>query len=365
MRTILLFTLLLQGFCAWGQDFDKKENQFLGYIYQQPGYLLNDPKGDILLLWTARNLTESITAYFKGNVEEVFNKRAEKVEELLKIYPEYRPREEFLNIVVNDYQTIRIEDDAIRLEGHQAPFKVKNLSLMLKQVISEEFRNGLVPSLGEIHEWSPEIKSKLKRKFIVFSRFSKLLIALSRGVTSNFLVTGREEELAKYILSRDINSIGLEEMFRLSYRINKGDVYLSLLTIENVLSKYWLDKNRSKRAITTRLKDITNYNYSTDKFGSWYHLFGIMLYGYAHGALASTAVGNIETMGSQIMTGFDDERQESFINSRGGRVGARINKFVKKKAYENFELNDKYKEEEFYLNLNEDFTKRLKKKNPA
>jgi len=62
---------------------------------------------------------------------------------------------------------------------------------------------------------------------------------------------------------------------------------------------------------------------------------------------------------------FEDERQETYINSRGGRVGARIHRFIEKKAYEKFDLNEEYIKEEFYLNLNEDFSKRLKKKNPA
>ena len=158
----------------------------------------------------------------------------------------------------------------------------------------------------------------------MFSRMSKLLIALSRGATSSYLMTGTEEQLKDYLLSRPQNSVTLEEMFRASYRIVQGDVYLALLAVENILSREWLRPGRSKRALTTKLKDIINFNYRTDKFGSWHHLFGIMLYGYAEGGLKAVAVGKIETLGSQIMGRFADEKQESFINSRGDRIGANV-----------------------------------------
>jgi hypothetical protein len=364
MRFLLLLSILLSQ-VAWSQDLEKAENQYLGYIYQQSQYELNDPKGDILLLWTARNIIKKVMSNLNNTEQKLNEFRDAKIAELVILYPQYAPKEEDKNLVVEDYITFNPNQEPIPLEGHKAPFTVRNLSLMMKQVITEEYQNGLIPKVGEIHDWSPEIKRKLRSKFPFFSRLSKLLIALARGVTSYYMVSGQEEELKNFILSRPENSISLEEMFRASYRINQGDVYLTILTIENVLSRFWTDKDREKRAITTRLKDITNYYYKTDKFGSWYHLFGIMLYGYAKGSLAAVTVGNIETMGSRIMSRFEDERQETYINSRGGRVGARIHRFIEKKAYEKFDLNEEYIKEEFYLNLNEDFSKRLKKKNPA
>lgn len=122
-----------------------------------------------------------------------------------------------------------------------------------------------------------------------------------------------------------------------------------------------LTPQRRKRALTTKLKDITNYNYRTDKFGSWYHLFGIMLYGYAEGGFKATVIGTVETWGSHIMGGFQDEKQENYINSRGGRVGNRLKKFVENEEYKKFEMNSKYLEESFYLELDEDFSKRIEK----
>lgn len=367
MKNLIVLTSFLFTFVSHGQDLHLEENKFLGYIYQQDGYLLMDPKGDVLLLWTAHQIPQFILANLKGKQSEILAKRSKRIEELLIKYPEYRPVEESKNTIANDYITFNPEHEAIELEGHEAPFKARNIALMMKQVIIEEYQlNGIVPKRGDTHKWSPEIKKELHKNFTIFSRMSKLLVALSRGGTSHYMVTGTEENLKDYIISRPENSINLEEMFRASYRINQGDAYLTLLTIENVLSRFWLTPQRSKRLILTKLKDITNFNYKTDKFGSWYHLFGIMLFGYAEGGLKAKLVGNIETMGSQLMGRFQDEKQETYINNRGGSIGSKIRRFIKRNEFEDFKQNKRYTEEEFYMDLEEDFSKRIEKnKNKA
>lgn len=360
-----LFTLSLIwcfSISALAQEMTTDHLRYLGYIYQQEKHQLDDPKGDLLLLHSVREVQRTIKANLLGKEEEVVRERNRVKQELLQIYPQYEELEETKNVVVHDYNECDLSDVPIVLEGHQAPFKIKNLTLMMKQVISEENQRGLPPKRGEIHEWSKETHKNLKNQFPIFARMSKLLVALSRGVTSRYMISGTEEELKDYILSQPENSISLEQMFRASYRINKGDVYLTLLTIENVLSRFWIHKDRSRLAITTRLKDITNYNYKTDKFGSWYHLFGMLLYGYAEGGLKARFVGNIETVGSQILGRFKDERQETYINDRGGPVGARLRRFIEKDQYQNFEQDPRYLEEDFYMNLDEDFSQRVKRK---
>lgn len=362
VNTIILIISILFNVSLWAQDIHHDENKYLGYIYQQDSYNLNDPKGDILLLWTARQIHEYVGGNLKGNQKEILEKRQSKISELLAKYPQYSPKEETVNIVIKDHETVNKEHEPIVLEGHKAPFKIKNVSLMLQQVIIEEIERGIIPKTGDIHEWSPEIRKELKKEFFLFGRMSKLLLALSRGVTSFYMVSGTEEELKSYIISRPDNSINLEEMFRASYRINKGDVYLSLLTIENVLSRFWSSPQRSKRLISTKLKHIINFNYSADKFGAWYHLFGMMLYGYASGGPKASIVGNLETLGSQIMSRFQDERQENYINAKGGPIGGRLKRFIKKQKYKEFKANPDYVAEDFYMDLDEDFTKRLSKK---
>lgn len=359
MKTFLALVVLIASF----QVFAQEDEKFLGFIYQQQTPQVDDPKGDLLLLETANQIPKFVKASLKGKTDELLKDRSERLKRLTEKYPEYKPSEEKTNTIVADYVTHNPEHIAIELEGHKAPFKVKNMANMMKQVIVEEYQQkGTVPQEGKIHKWSESTHKEMKKKFPVFARMPKLLVALSRGSTSSYMVTGTEENLSEYILSRPVNSINLEEMFRASYRINNGDVYQSILTIENVLSRYWLTPDREKRAITTRLKDITNFNYKTDKFGSWYHLFGIMLYGYAHGGLGAKIVGNLESLGSHIMDKFKvDEKQEDIINNRGGAIGARLRRFVKNGEYKDFKSDSSLTEEACYMDLDEDFSKRLEK----
>lgn len=362
--TTITVLFSLQAFSQEPKLEDKHgDEKYLGFIYQQQKPQLDDPKGDLLLLQTANQIPRFIKASLTGKTKELLKDREERLNRLTEKYPEFKTKEEKSNVVVEDYVTHNPDHIAIELEGHKAPFKVKNMANMMKQVITEEFQQkGTVPSEGTIHKWSESTKKEMKKKFPVFARMPKLLVALSRGSTSSYMVTGSEDELSEYILSRPVNSINLEEMFRASYRISKGDVYQSLLTIENVLSRYWLVPGREKRAITTRLKDITNYNYKTDKFGSWYHLYGIMLYGYAHGGLGAKVVGKLETLGSHVMDKFkNDEKQEDIINSKGGSIGAKLRKFVKDEGYKNFKADKSLVEEACYMDLDEDFSDRLTK----
>lgn len=357
MNFFVLFILCL-SLQAFAQD-----EKYLGFIYQQQAPQKDDPKGDLLLLQTANQIPRFIKAGLQGKTDELLKDRKERLKRLEEKYPEYKAVEEKQNIVVQDYLTHNPDHLSIELEGHKAPFKVKNMANMMKQVMVEEYqKKGLVPLEGEVHKWSQSSRKEMKKKFPLFSRMPKLLVALSRGSTSSYMITGTEDTLSDYILSRPVNSINLEEMFRASYRINKGDVYQTLLTIENVLSRYWLTPDRDKRAITTRLKDITNYNYKTDKFGAWYHLFGIMLYGYAHGGLGAKIVGNLESLGGHILNKFQvDETQENIINSRGGAIGANLKRFVKNEGYKEFKSDSSLTEEACYMNLDEDFSQRLMK----
>jgi hypothetical protein len=336
-------------------------------VYQQSEYQLNDPKGDELLLWSTHDLlVNKIPGYikenFKGKGGTTASELQKKKADAYKKFPQYVVLAETKNILLEDFVPFNPEQTPVALEGKKSPLKRKNLILMMKQVIAEEFKaTGIEPQLGTIHTWSPDIRKKLKKKYEVLGRMNKLLVVLSKGSSSRFLIVGNEDQLVDYILSRPLKSINLEEMFRASYRINKADLYLTFLTVENVLSAFWITPQREKRAVTTRLKDITNYNYRTDKFGAWYHLYGMMLYGHAYGSTNASLVSLAEAVSDMMMTGFADDFQENMINKTGGKVGAHLKKFVAKKEYLKFEMNSDYLNEDFYMDLDEDFTKRLKK----
>lgn len=362
MRLLVFITFLFQIDVTSAQDLYAKENRFLAFVYQQKEYRQEDPQGDFLLLWSVSQIPHFVVSGLKGETDKLLRERKEKIEELLQKYPDFRPVPESQNVIVEDYIPYRTDHHPVALEGHKAPFKVKNVALMLEQVIVEEFQNnGIEPVLGKPHKWSKEGKSKGKKFLFKIGQLSKLLVALSRGVTSQYMISGTEHELKEYLIAQETESVTLESMFRASYRINQGDVYKSLLTIENVLSQFWLSSQREKRLITTKLKDITNYYYRTDKFGAWYHLFGVMLYGYAEGGLKARAIGRIEALGSGVLSGFKDEKQETYINLNGGRIGGKLKRFIKKKNYLKFESNPDYLKEAFYLQLDEDFSERLSK----
>lgn len=361
----LLFLSLLLSLSFAQLEIRSPEARYLGYVYQQPAFALDDPVGDVLLLWTLRQVPEYIWSTFTKKDDEIRLLRQQEIQKLLEKYPQYIPAPETRNTIVENYSTIRDSDFPHAIEGRRPPFSSKHLLRMLKQVIVEERQRGVLPTAGEIHQWSPQHKRELRREFWILARFSKVLVALTRGVSSSFLVTGTESQLIDYLITRPTQSVTIEEMFRTSLRINQGNVYLTLLTIENVLSRYWTDPQRDKRLVTTKLKDITNYHYKTDKFGAWYHLFGMMLYGYVEGAFRARLVGGTETVGSQILSGFEDERQETYINARGGRIGARLRRFIVRKHYETFSGSSKDTEESSYMRLNEDFSRRLKKENPT
>ena len=360
---ILLFILLLNGTTqAQNLDVDLEES----LVYQQFNYQLNDPRGDLLLLKSTHDLLiNQIPGYvkenFKGKGGVTAIELQAKKEKAYQKFPQYISLAETKNILIEDFIPFNPEHHPTALEGKKAPFNAKNLTLMMKQVIAEEFKfTAIIPHQGKIHIWSPETHKKLKKEYEFLGRMNKLLVVLSKGSSSRYLMTETEDLMIEYILSRPIKSINLEEMFRASYRINKGDLYLTFLTVENVLSAFWITPQREKRAVTTRLKDITNYNYQTDKFGAWYHLFGMLLYGHAYGASNAKLVSIAEAVSDKMMTGFVNDRQENIINKVGGKTGANLNKFIANKEYMNFEINSKYVVEEFYMDLNEDFSKRVK-----
>jgi hypothetical protein len=343
-------------------DLNHPDDLYLGYVYQQPGYMTQDPVGDLLLLETVKRLPRSIWGAITGTAEDKWKIHQVILPEVKLRFPEFT---QDLHLEA-EYDWIDLKDKnevfKVGVEGRKKPFRLKQTKKMFLQIMAEEFHhNQIEPSLGTPHQWSSEFKENFKGKYLIYKKFSKLFLCLVRGVCSRFLVTGKETELTAYILDQDYQSITIDQMFRVSYRLNHGDLYLTLLTIENVLSRYWTIKNRQHLAITKRLKPFSNFHYQTDIFGQWYHLFGIMLYGYAKGSIKAVLVGATESIGSQILSRFEPERQENAINIQGGKIGAYLKKAVKKQRYRTFELNSELLAEENYLNQ-EDMTKRVQRK---
>jgi len=252
----------------------------------------------------------------------------------------------------------------IGLEGDLNPIRVKEAARMFEQVIYEEWRdNGLEAKFGREHKWSREF-SRHAQQFSPISDFSKLLVAMSRGVTDIYMTTEKEADLRRFILEQPFRASGngmtLDQLFRASYRLSEGNVYLALLTIQNVLAIQWRDQNRESLSSTLRFSPIVNYfGKGADHYGSWYHLFGITLYGYTRSLLSAKWVAYVESAGSHVLFSFEKETQEDHINAKGAKLGTLLRKIVKKKTYMNSSDDPGVLVPQYYLNLNEDFTARL------
>lgn len=225
-------------------------------------------------------------------------------------------------------------------ESKVAPFKVVRLANMLNRVIQEEASLGIMPTVGEFHQW--------KKTDLPYTMFSKTLWALARGETSRYMITGKEKILKNWILEQADESITLEKMFRQSYQINQGNVYLTLLTIENVLSENWQNPERAQFLTTKKLKLFTNTVGNDDRFGHWYHLFGVILYGYVKNGVNASFVGNMESLSSLLMKR-QHEHQENRINTQGGKVGARLYRWLKKDRWQERKTEERFLDEDYYL----------------
>lgn len=252
----------------------------------------------------------------------------------------------------------------VKIDGKQKPIHFNKLSLSFMQVMHEERLKSdicdMTPKIGNPHEWSEESKDRFKKMLVTPNLLSKLLLALGNGETSWYMKTGKEAELRSWILAQENRSVTLTEIFRQSYRLHCGDVYLSLLNIENVLSEYFRHPKRQYLTQTNKLSPIINHLGSElDHYGPWYHLFGMILFGYEEGRLMGFIAGTIET-GTALFSDEITDTQENFM-VRGSNTGADLFHFVKKKKYLKYISDPSKLDRHYYLNLTEDFTQRLKR----
>ncbi len=247
----------------------------------------------------------------------------------------------------------------IGIESSKNPISVRGMNRMLLRVLQEESENGLEITQGEPHRWSQAFLAAHKKEFIPYTWMSKPLVALARGETVKYMLTGFEDKLGAWISSQPDESVTHPEIFRASLRLTHGNVYLGLLTIENLLAKSWMNPNRENLPFVQKLSRFTNYlGANEDRFGHWYHFWGIVLYGYLKGPASATLVGTLETAGSQIMGHFAREQQETAINAKAGRVGARFAKTLRR-DWKSIPTDATDISPENYLKLDEDFSRRL------
>jgi hypothetical protein len=291
------------------------EDLILGDLlnYQQQVYQLEDPSGDHALI-TLLQLTAPdvvwLTISGKG------------YSELLDDVNEWRSGFAYEPIGLDRFRGLTEQKPKFSNSGYRKTWS-KNQDVFT-DVITQEEKNGIKPTTGVCHRWSSEYRDNPKTSTFPYMFFSKLFWTLAYGESSVYLVTEKEEQLAQWVINQKIRSVSLELVFRKSYQLNSGDVYLSILTATNVFSRFWYINDRESLSIATRLKLITaKQNGEEDNFGAWHHFWGMVLFGYCHGKTSSKFVGWIESIGSHMVTEHD-EAAEDYINRHAGQVGVNL-----------------------------------------
>jgi hypothetical protein len=182
--------------------------------------------------------------------------------------------------------------------------------------------------------WSESVRRNPPNGTRPFLSVPKLIPALARGDTSRFFPTGLEASLKEWIEEQPDESITPASLFGEMLRLSQGDVYLSLLTIENVLSENWICKNRQASSWLDKVVHLGHYwlghqTPQTDQFGAWYHFFGLVLVGYAYGGSTGFLAGSIEADVDFIGKIFHHkdspvDPQETFIGKHSGYVGGAL-----------------------------------------
>jgi len=294
---------------------DLKVGELLNY--QQHRYQLEDPLGDHALL-NLLHLTATDVAWLTAT--------GQGYDEILDDIHEWRSGFEYHSIGLDRFSGMRERTPEAFETGYRQTWSINDDVFM--GVISQEEMNGVSPTPGVCHRWSSAYRKNPQTGTFPYIFFSKLFWALGYGESSVYFVTEKEEQLAQWIVDQELRSVTLEEVFRKSYQLNSGDVYLSLLTATNVFSRFWYLKDRETLSIATRLKFITaEQNREEDNFGAWHHFWGMVLFGYCHGKTSARLVGWIESMGSHRVTE-NGETDEDYMNKHAGRVGAELRKQI-------------------------------------
>jgi hypothetical protein len=326
------------------------------FSYQQSEISYSDPEGDYSLLEIA-SYSPLRGLYNTLHLNTKLEKFIEKVGVRHSMDPEYTEVniDDALYEMSQDssyskkYQAFvrdQFQKNISQYNRYARPFHIQKTLEMFKQVMLEEYdKSGVTPFVGKIHKWSDGLEKNLKLKHAPFLATSKVLLALSHGITYQFMYTGSEEALEEFIYAQAPLSMTLDKLFRKSYQLAGGDLYLALLTIENVLSRFWPIEDRDNLLLTSKFGPLTP---TIDKFGAWYHLFGTLLYGLVRPQVLSVSVSVLEGVGSSFLS-LKVEMQEMWVNIQGARIGHKLAKFAEKDRIENVESNPGSLAPEHYL----------------
>ena len=316
-----------------------------GEHYQQEEPAKIDPKGDAFLCrkldQVPMKLLKAIFEAQSGGKEEAETTETETIESA----------NAFTDLIFQAAETNQVQEVAPAPQGEfimgkEAPLDVKRLLNAVRVAIRRH--PELTPHMSHEHRWSVSATKRIAAFWQRVARFvtgkqtdipaphflrSKLFLILSCGWTSRYAITGHEEALSRYILAQKDRSVELHEVFEVSYVLNKGDVYQTLLTAENVLAGNPYRDDRANDPLQKKLVYLRNDSDERgDNYGAWYHFFGIALYGSVRAPWTSHLTGEIESLGSIVLEGKDP--QEDHINRLGAKFGDHLERMVADKTYE-------------------------------
>lgn len=240
----------------------------------------------------------------------------------------------------------RLEDDPDYSIGTDHPFHLGRMLNAFKRVIQDH--PEITPTYGAEHVWSDEAKRymiygwwhrlvqfifKKENNFPAPLLFrSKLFLCLACGFTSRYTITTQEALLEETLMKFPDRSVKIHDVFEQSYIINNGNIYLTLMTAENMLAKNPYREDRQNDPIQKKLEYLRNDNMAFgDNYGAWYHFYGIAMYAYLRPQWMSRSVAEIESLGSIVLEGKD--KQEDYINRLGAIFGHKLKKMIQNKVY--------------------------------
>ena len=277
------------------------QEQCAPLVYKQERLLMLDPTGDQVLL-----------KLFLDTCETGLKKIRQRSNVAPKESQLRSPRFEQENPILEEASPKRVDNaSAVPL------FRADTLVTDLMGIIEMENRQGRQASIGRPHRWA-------KSRFML----SKIIVALATASSARFLYVGQEVPLIEWIKKQPDNSITIEQLFRRSYKLNNGDVYLTLLTIENVLSDATFEADRENTIVNRKLADL--YANSPNKFGDWYHFFGTMLAGYVREPAVSIA--KIYGTYRKISRGEEAEKATMAADRAGARAGVDLRNSLEKEV---------------------------------
>jgi hypothetical protein len=346
-------------------------NEEEAFSYRQRTYEPVDPIGDRALILRTTRAMDSIARALVGQGTSVHlaeqwdesgDPAATALQEQRKQDQVQTEIQQILSSSLSDFakaeQIASLQNTLMQVQGRRNPFRIQGFKDMLAEILLQESKNGLTPTLGTPQDWSPEIRAADPDN--VELKFPKLLNCLALGVCEKFMATGHEQELRALILQGPNDAVTFSQVFRWSYELNRGDVYLTLMTIENLLSANWKAPDREHIPFIEKLEDLqSSWNHGGTRFGTWYHFVGTLLFGFVSDKNASKSVGFVESIGAKILHLTADKSQEYWANQKGGTIGEDLHQMIVTGSYNSRVSNPLALRTESYLDHSEDYRDRL------